>query len=345
MKLKGFFDRPEGKTGMMFIGLGIFGFLVAGNTVMPYVITALQNTLHAALLGGTLLGITALVMNNKFRMLCSNIFKSSMRALTGLFITIDPIGILKNYIEDMKDRIDGIETNIQKLKAQMGNLKRTIDERNGVANDAMRMAQAAKKQGKNEKVHLYTRKAARAKEFINKLSTTLEKMEFLYKILDKMKRNVDLLLEDTKDEVETKEIEYKSIKAAHKAMSGAEKLINGDAQRELFEQSMEFIAEDIGMKLGEMERFMDVSQDFMDNVDLQNGVWDEKGMKMLEQWEQEGSLLSYDSNRGKEHGLSNNFEPPKVRVESPAVSSAEFGDFFNSNNNSNQKQQTTTVKK
>ena len=40
-----------------------------------------------------------------------------------------------------------------------------------------------------------------------------------------------------------------------------------------------------------MERFMEVSSNFMDSVDLQNGVFEEEGMKMLEKWETEGVSL------------------------------------------------------
>ena len=36
---------------------------------------------------------------------------------------------------------------------------------------------------------------------------------------------------------------------------------------------------------------MDMSENFMNSVDLQNGVFEEEGMKMLEKWEKEGVSL------------------------------------------------------
>ncbi len=308
-KVKGFFERPEGKTGMIFIVIGIFALLVGGNTIMPYVITALQNTLHAALLGGVLLGLIALVMNNKFRTLCSAFFKSAMRWLTGLFITIDPIGILKNYIDDMVDRLNDIRENIGKLNGQKQKLIRDIEEEKTNMEKAMRMASAAQKQGNDMMVAQNSRKAARSQEFVGKLSSMLDRMEKLAKVLFKMEKSVNFLLEDTKDQVRIAEAEYKSIKAAHKAMKGAEALIQGSSAKDLFEQSMEHIANDIGQKLGEMETFMTLSEDFMANVDLQNGVWDEKGFEMLSHWEETGTLINYEDQRSKDPGV-------KVRVES-----------------------------
>ena len=280
-KVKSFFDRPEGTTGMIFIAIAVLAFLVAGNTIMPWVITALQNTLHAAILGGVLLGGVALAMNKKFRFLCASMFKSAMRAITGIFITIDPIGILKNYIEEMVEKLRDIDANIAKLNGQKQRLASTIAEEEENAQKSARMASAAKKQGKMQNVAQNMRKAARSKDFVIKLRTTHEKMEFLSRILMKMRGSVNFLLEDTKDEVRMKELEYKSIKAAHKAMKGAEALIQGDEAKQLFEQTCEHIAEDIANKLGEMETFMELSEDFMTNVDLQNGVWDEKGLETV----------------------------------------------------------------
>src|SRR5690242_16026027 len=88
--VKSFWERPEGKTGMLFLGVLAFAlFVVFGNTVLPFVIAALQNTIHAAILLGVVLGAVTLIMNDKFRFLVSNVFKSAMRAVTGLFVTID----------------------------------------------------------------------------------------------------------------------------------------------------------------------------------------------------------------------------------------------------------------
>ena len=326
-KVKGFFERPEGNTGLIFIGAGILGLLIFGNYLAPFFISALQNTLHAMVLGGVVLGVISLAMNNKFRLLCWNLFKSAMRFITGWFVTIDPIGILKNYIESMEDRIRGIEKNIGKLTGQKRHLFETIESLKETIEKSMRMAQAAKNAGNKEQQMLATRKAGRAEESIKKLQKIHDKMEFLYNILDKMKKNVNFLLEDTRDEVKTKEIEYKSIKAAHKAMSSAEALINGDSQKELFEQSMEYLAEDIGTKLGEMDRFMDLSEEFMDGVDLQNGVWDQKGMEMLENWEKGSDILSYSSGGLKETSAAAT-ETAKAAPAAPAKSS-QMSSFFN----------------
>jgi hypothetical protein len=45
------------------------------------------------------------------------------------------------------------------------------------------------------------------------------------------------------------------------------------------------------MKAGAMERFVEESSEIMQAIDLQNGAFEEKGMKLLEKWEREGVPL------------------------------------------------------
>ena len=107
-----------------------------------------------------------------------------------------------------------------------------------------------------------------------------------------MYTNSEILLEDTVDQVKVKEQERKAIRASHSAMSSAMSIIKGDSdKRAMFDQAMEVIADDVSNKVGEMERFMEMSSDFMNSVDLQNGVFEEQGLKMLEEYEKKSTLL------------------------------------------------------
>jgi hypothetical protein len=75
-------------------------------------------------------------------------------------------------------------------------------------------------------------------------------------------------------------------------MTSAMSVISGDPdKRAMFDRAMEVVADDVANKVGEMERFMDMSANFMNSVDLQNGVFEEEGLKMLEKFEKESSFL------------------------------------------------------
>ena len=146
---------------------------------------------------------------------------------------------------------------------------------------------------------LKARKAGRLQESNMKLDDLYKKMEILYRVLGKMYENSEIMLEDIKDQVVVKEQERKAIRASHSAMRSAMNIMNGDKdQRQMFDMAMESITDDVSQKVGEMQRFMEVSSNFMDSIDLQNGVFEEEGLNMLEKWEKEGvSLLLGDDKK------------------------------------------------
>ena len=47
-----------------------------------------------------------------------------------------------------------------------------------------------------------------------------------------------------------------------------------------------------------MERFMELSESFMNSVDLQNGVFEEEGLKMLQSYEEKSKLLLMGNEKG-----------------------------------------------
>lgn len=154
------------------------------------------------------------------------------------------------------------------------------------------LSQAARDADKDQQMLLASRKAARLQESNEKYGALYQKMEILYRILTKMHNNSEVLLEDTKDQVKVKEQERKAIRTSHSAMRSAMSVISGDPdKRAMFDMAMEAIADDVASKVGEMERFMELSSSFMDSVDLQNGMFEEQGMRMLEEWEQKSTLL------------------------------------------------------
>ena len=178
------------------------------------------------------------------------------------------------------------------LKGQMRKLITIVEENNKEINNNMAIARKAKEQGNESAMLLSSRKAARLQESNEKYTALHNKMSILYRVLTKMYSNSEILLEDTTDQVKVKEQERKAIRASHSAMRSAMSIIKGDAdKRAMFDQAMEVIADDVANKVGEMERFMEMSSDFMNSIDLQNGVFEEQGMKMLEEYEQKSTLL------------------------------------------------------
>ena len=227
-------------------------------------------------------------------------YKSVMRWITGIFLQIDPIGILKSYIDDLKDNLGKMNSQISSLKGQMYKLSEMIKQNQRNIQNNLGLASKAKETGKEAIMVLQARKAGRLQESNMKLEDLYKRMEVLYRVLTKMYENSEIMLEDLSDQVVVKEQEYKAIKASHSAIRSAQAILSGNSDKKyMYDMALEAMAEDVGQKVGEMERFMDMSKNFMDGIDLQNGVFEEEGLAMLEKWEKEGVsfLLGGDKNK------------------------------------------------
>ncbi len=292
MKPKSFWKRPEGITGLMFLAALLIGggYLITtfAASIMAFIGTTIGLVVSLAVLGA----IVYMVLDPKMRNLIFYMYKSVMRSVTGMFVQIDPIGILKTYVEELQGNLRKMNKQISQLRAQMHKLKEVIVNNEREINSNLKLAGKAKETNKRNVMILKSRRAGRLKDSNIKLETLYKKMEVLYRVLTKMYENSQILAEDIKDQVAVKEQERKAIHASHGAMKSAMSVISGDPdQRAMFDMAMENITEDVANKVGEMERFMEVSANFMDSVDLQNGVFEEEGMNMLEQWENESTSL------------------------------------------------------
>ncbi len=289
---KSFWRRPEGIAGLLFLVALLAGGGLLISTYWATIIAAMANTL---VLAATLLALGVLVYmvaDPKTRALVSYMYKSAMRAATSLFVQIDPVGILKNYVEEMSSNLQKLREQIGKIRGQMRQLSTLITTNEKEIENQLSLAKIAQQQGKQQPMILSSRKAARLKESNEKYGALLSKLNILYRILTKMHDNSEILVEDTKDQVKLKEQERKAIRASHSAMKSAMSVINGDPdQRAMFDMAMEAITEDVANKVGEMERFMEMSSTFMSTIDLQQGVFEEQGLKMLEEYERKSELL------------------------------------------------------
>ncbi len=286
---KSFWQKPEGVTGGLFL-VGIIAAIAFVLTTSIATIAAfVSSTAGLVFMLLTLGAIIFMALDAKSRALFSYMYKSVMRWITGLFIMIDPIAILKNYVDELKGNLKQMRKQIYKLRSQKHKLKEMILNNQKEINANLSEADQAKRTNEEAQMILKSRKAGRLQESNMKLDELYRKMEILDRVLNKMYQNSSILAEDIEDQVSIKETERKAILASHNAMKSAMSIIKGDKdKKEMFDTALEAIADDVSNKVGEMEQFMSMSENFMQSIDLQNGVFEEEGLKMLEKWENEG---------------------------------------------------------
>jgi hypothetical protein len=292
--LKSFWSRPEGKTGLIVLAVAAGALIYGWGMVVPFVVSMLADTLHMVFLGGILAAVLFVIFSSRTHLL----FRLLMRALTGLIINIDPIGILKDHLEQMRKRRDVMNQQISNVSGQLRYLKDVIEKNHALADENMRLASHAKKVAtstadQNEQLRMALQMKAKANQAgrLEKSNLSyqqlLAKLQNIYDLLSKWAVHIDFYIEDTENEVKQSEIEYKTINAAYRAYRTAMAVIKGTGnERELYNATMEHLAEQAGRKLGEMEDFQRLAQNFMDTIDLENGAVETEALQKLDAYEQ-----------------------------------------------------------
>lgn len=318
---------------MVAIGLIIGGLVLAAPALL-----ALFNTMIALIgagitmvvLGTILFGLVMIVTNKKFQTLMSYMFKSSMRKVTGAFVEIDPIGIMKSYIEDLDRKRVVMESSISKIKGQIKVAETQIDSNTAEYDRAMATMQVAKQKNITSIATVAGRQAIR----IDKLNKTtlgplLTQMRIHHKALLKYHEVTGTVIDDLKNEVRAQEMQRKMISESYSAMMTAKKILRGGTdQKELFDKAMEYVVNDYGMKMGEIEDFIDSSRGFVEGLDIQNGVADEEALKRLQEWEQKADSILLGSS--KQQLLEQQYSATSVNVGigAPAASQVDYSNLI-----------------
>src|ERR1700757_921199 len=292
--LKSFWSRPEGKTGMIVIGIAAAALVYGWGMIVPFIVSMLADTLHMVFLALILAAVLFVIFSSRTHLL----FRLLMRWITGLIVNIDPIGILKDHLSQMRKRRDVMSQQISNVSGQIQYLKSTIEKNSAMANENMRLAAHAKKiatstADQNEQLRMALQMKAKANQAgrLQKSNLSyqqlLNKLQNIYDLLSKWAVHIDFYIEDTDNEVKQAEIEYKTINTAYRAYRTALSVIKGTGdEKELYDQTMEKLAEEAGRKLGEMEDFQRLAQNFMDTIDLENGAVETEALEKLDAYEQ-----------------------------------------------------------
>lgn len=281
---KSFWSKPEGITGMLFIGAIGATILYFWGKIVPFLVKMMSDTLHLAMLAAIAGAIVYVVMDPNIRTGFWYLFKMTCRAFTSIVVNIDPIVILKTYIRDLKDKRQEASEKIDEVAGVEEKLKANIQKNAAEIKKSQDLYARGVKEGRSsEELAVYTIRAGGLKELNDSLVIRHTQMVKVKAFLEKMHKSSGYLIQQMEVQVEIKEQEYTAIKAANKAMKSALSIFKGDPnKKELFDMAIERIADDMALKVGEMKRAMNMSTDFLNEIDLEQGVASENGLKIIE---------------------------------------------------------------
>jgi hypothetical protein len=318
-----FWSRKEGKTGMIFAFLLLAALGYGLYQILPFLITLTKNLLTLTLLGICLFVVVYLIMDSQVRTLVWYLYKSLMRAITGIFIKIDPVGIIESYVDHLRKQLQSLQGRIQELAGAKRKLQDGIERAKAELEEQLNLAKTGQKKGLGAaEITVYTNQAGRLKTRIDKYQSLYAKLETLYRILEKMDKAAKVVILDKTNQVEDIKTQRAEMATGFNAFKSAMSILSGDPDKKvLFDQAMESIQNDISMKSGAMERFIEESGEVMQAIDLQNGAFEEKGLKLLEKWETEGLPLLLTDGSEAAAGSSRPIDPSLVEVAKDATKS------------------------
>lgn len=332
--VKSFWQRPEGTTGMLTIAAGAVAlffaapFLLAGAATLTALI---GQTMMLLVMGGALFILLNIIFSKKFQILVRMGFKSAMRWLTKWFVEIDPIGMMKNYVETLQEKLATMDEGRSKLRGQIKILEKKIQDADGRYENAMATMAEAQKQGKKSQIAIQGKQAGRMEKLSKAtLGPLLTMLNVHLRALNKYYEVTESVIEDTKNEVEAKQIEREAITASYSVLMTAKKILNGGTdEKEMFDMAMESVVNDLGMKVGEIEGFLENSKGFIDGLDLQNGVYEADALKKLQEWENKADSVLLGNSKAQLLEYTTMNSPVYTAIGVPSPVSVDYAELLN----------------
>lgn len=283
--VKSFWQRPEGKAGkyaVVILGLAAAG--VGYALILPLLLGVVWGTIQLAIGVGALIGTYILVTNKTVKCLVRNVFQSVMRHIANIYTTTDPIGILKNNLEDMRDSKKQLDATVQRFAGSENRLLTKIKDKSDEilklgAKSQTAEVMVARETDPDKKEHLILAKET-AEQQAGMLMTGIEQLKTLEtqtkSMLDSFRhyaRVADANIDRTSMKVDFYEEQYKDIKDAQATLSVGQRLLRGDSEQEkLVMGAIDFLNDDAARTIGEIQEFNRYSDKLLTDVDLDNNT-------------------------------------------------------------------------
>jgi hypothetical protein len=300
-QVKTFWQRPEGTTGKILVGLaialGAFGF-IHFNVMGILATLAYQGMKLVYSLAA--IGLLGMVVTAKRpRTLLFYAFESLSRAITRNFVEIDPVGILRSFVRDMESKRQTVKKAIESMMAVRQKAAAQRDQKQKEMVDAIKNASAAQTIGNLEKLRELTERAGRRKATIERLDESIVFAGDSIATLQRVDRVIEYHINTSKDEADELEqnnemalAELAATHAANEALGDTDKLNVRDMARDV-------INDRTAKARASVEALMENTRSIQGDMDLSNMAQMQEGMRMLQQLQASVSGAEADQIGGK----------------------------------------------
>ncbi len=279
-------QQPEKVAGrVVLLGLVAAGVYFWG-AIVPYLVDIVFDTVKLGIGLGVLFGLFLLATNKRIKAGLWYAGQRILRTAAGIFVNTDPIGIMEDYIQNTEKEAHKMDAEVGHIEGAHELVKRKLADNTAQMKEYLALADAATRQGEKDAAESYASRAAQLLDYNQRLqpmaTTTANVTTVMRQILKAALRQID----GSKFKVNLLKDEYALVKRTSSGMRAAMNILRGDPDKKyFFDLATDRVAQDMAQQLGQIKQAMRYSQEFVKEMDIQNGVMSEKGQRLLEKYQ------------------------------------------------------------
>ncbi|GAB3739416.1 hypothetical protein GCM10027594_19630 [Hymenobacter agri] len=292
-------QKPEKVAAWVFVAALVGAGVYYWGKILPYLLDIVFNSVKLGIGLGALFVLFLLATNKRIQAGIWYLGQRIFRTAASIFVNTDPIGIMEDYIANTEKEARNMEAEVGHIEGANELVKRKMEANNAQMKEYLALAASAQRQGEKDASESYASRAAQLEDYNKRLqpmaTTTANVSLVMRQILKAALRQID----NSKFKVNLLKDEYALVKRTSSGMRAAMNILRGDPDKKyFFDLATDRVAQDMAQQLGQIKQAMRYSQEFVKEMDIQNGVMSEKGQHLLDQYQ-----------KGEFNAIMNN-EPP-----------------------------------
>ena len=279
-------QQPEKMAGRVLL-LGLAGTAVYfWGVILPFLVDMVFDTVKLGIGLGALFVLFLLATNKRIQTGLWYAGQRILRTMAGIFVNTDPIGIMEDYIRNTEKEARKMDAEVTNIEGAHELVKRKLAANTTQMQEYLSLADSATRQGEKDMAESYASRAAQIQDYNQRLmpmaTTTANVTVVMRQILKAALRQID----GSKFKVNLLKDEYALVKRTSSGMRAAMNILRGDPDKKyFFDLATDRVAQDMAQQLGQIKQAMRYSQEFVKEMDIQNGVMSEKGQRLLDKYQ------------------------------------------------------------
>jgi hypothetical protein len=288
-----FWNKREGTTGKLGLGLIILAAAVGLYIFGPILITLLETTLTIIYLLVALAFTISILTSKRVHIL----YKLLCRSITAMFVAVDPIGVKKEQIAEFERKQQAAQERIKDVRGQQAIVDKTIEQTKTAIQENEAIARKAKEKQDMSSATMYMSIAQEKKDSLGRFAKMKSMIELALSKLRYIDELADKHIVRLKESVRTAEIEHNVLGSAAKALKKyAQVFGRGGGDMEIYNMAEEALMQQDAANIASIDEDLRLIERVTKTMDFQQAIYDERALAELEKTPQSPQPSTGDPN-------------------------------------------------